>query len=550
MPNLFSNGLKGLADSLYSGIEGSVAKIVGLDLHSSPGLIKIHQALAKDSPANGGEEVTELCRVRLAVSSGETFWFSYTSGKIWRRSTGGDWLLIYTTVGAGDDGCLGAAEYDGYIYWATAESLHRIPIGLSGANIDTKAHWTTHAAAGIDWKPFTNEDAEFHPMVVRGLRLFIGDGNYVSKVWDDDGTHTFVAKALDIKTPLRIKTMIEFDIDLLIGTYVSDYVNKAEIIRWDTYDDESWQTDDTIEENGINAFIKDDNYVYAQCGKYGRIYFYDGARLIPYKRIPGDWSPTKYGEVYPQAVSTLLTIPVFGFSNGAGNPTEQGVYSFGSYSKDYTKVLDLSYPVSAGLSDIEVGAVLAVGADLLVSWYDGTNYGVDKLSYTAKYSSAYIETMVLTVAEIRHFLKSILEIYANYSKLPTGTGIGFKYKKKHEVAFSDAMTVIDDTKLMQVRTSIGTVPDIAALQLRIDCTVQNDSQTFTANATTDVITSNDHGLSDGDIVTVASGTTLPSGLSVNTEYYVITSTTNTFQLSATPGGTKIDIDAGRNSYLV
>jgi len=468
MPNLFPNGLKGLADSKFSGIAGSVAKMIGIDIHSEPGLIKIHQALAKDSPASGANEVDELCRVRLAVSSGETFWFSYTSGKIWRRSTTGDWLLVHTTIATGADGCLGAAEYDGFIYWATAESLHRIPI----ANIATLAHWTANAVH--DWATFTNKDAEFHPMVVRGLRLFIGDANYVAKVYEDTG-HQFVAKALDLRTPYRIKTMIEFDIDLLIGTFVNDNANKAQILRWDTYDDESWQTDDTIEENGINAFIKDDNYVYAQCGKYGRIYFYDGSRLIPYKRIPGDWSPTKTAEVYPQAVSTLLTIPVFGLSNGAGNPTEQGVYSFGSYSKDYPKVLDLSYPVSAGLSDIEIGAVLAVGADLLVSWKSATSQGVDKLNWDAKYSSAYLETTILTPAEVRHFFKTTSEIFANYASLPANTGIGFKYKKKFDATYSAAMTVIDDTKLMQVRTKEGTIPEIAALQLKIEFVVSGNN---------------------------------------------------------------------------
>ncbi len=465
MPNLFPNGLKGLADSKFSGILGSVAVMVGIDIHSTPGLIKIRQALAKDS----GSTVTELCRVRLAVSSGETFWFSYTSGKIWRRSTAGTWLLVHTTVaGAGGHGCLGAAEYDGFIYWATESRLHRIPI----ANIATVQNWTDNKV--LNWATFTNTDSEFHPMVVRGLRLFIGDANYVAKVYEDSG-HQFTANALDLRTPFRIKTMIEFDIDLLIGTFVDDNVNKTELIRWDTYDNESWQTSDPIEENGINAFIRDDNYVYAQCGKYGRMYFYDGAKLIPYKRIPGDWSPTKYGEVYPQAVSTLLTIPVFGFSNGAGNPALQGVYSFGSYSKDYPKVLDLSYPVSAGLSSIEVGAVLAVGADLLVSWYDGTDYGVDKLNWSAKYASAYIETVVLTTANIRHFLKSTLEFFANYSSLLANTAITFKYKKKHEASFSSAVTTIKDTKLMQVRTKEGTVPEIAALQLRIDFTISSNN---------------------------------------------------------------------------
>ena len=46
----------------------------------------------------------------------------------------------------------------------------------------------------------------------------------------------------------------------------------------------------------------------------------------------------------------------FGFSNGSGNPALQGVYSMGSYSKDYPKVLDLSWPISSGsLSSIEIG---------------------------------------------------------------------------------------------------------------------------------------------------------------------------------------------------
>ena len=64
---------------------------------------------------------------------------------------------------------------------------------------------------------------------------------------------------------------------------------------------------------------------------------------------------------------------------------------------------------------------------------------------------------------------------------------------------------------------------------------------FTAVAATDVITSNSHGLSDGDAVFVHSFGTLPGGLSAGTVYYVRDSTTNTFKLAATSGGSAIDI---------
>ena len=67
--------------------------------------------------------------------------------------------------------------------------------------------------------------------------------------------------------------------------------------------------------------------------------------------------------------------------------------------------------------------------------------------------------------------------------------------------------------------------------------------TFTVDTSTDIITSASHGLSDGTIVHVASTATLPTGLSANTVYYVISSTSSTFKLSLTSGGSAIDISS-------
>ena len=60
---------------------------------------------------------------------------------------------------------------------------------------------------------------------------------------------------------------------------------------------------------------------------------------------------------------------------------------------------------------------------------------------------------------------------------------------------------------------------------------------FTADHNTDIFTSAGHGLANGDqIVFVNSGGALPTGLSANTFYYVISVTTDTFQVSTTFGG--------------
>lgn len=74
---------------------------------------------------------------------------------------------------------------------------------------------------------------------------------------------------------------------------------------------------------------------------------------------------------------------------------------------------------------------------------------------------------------------------------------------------------------------------------------------FTANATTNVLTSNSHGLNNGDDVTLKSSGTLPSGLDTQTRYYVINATTNALQLSTVQNGSAVDIgDTGSGAHTL
>lgn len=90
MISLFESGFRGLSDTLFSGVKGSVYRSVGIDHRSEPGLIKVHQKLTKDS----GETIDELCKVSVNVSDGSRLWFSSESGKIWREVSG-----TYTLLG-------------------------------------------------------------------------------------------------------------------------------------------------------------------------------------------------------------------------------------------------------------------------------------------------------------------------------------------------------------------------------------------------------------------------------------------------------------------
>jgi len=199
---------------------------------------------------------------------------------------------------------------------------------------------------------------------------------------------------------------------------------------------------------------------------------------VSFKRIPGDWSGTKYGEVYPGSSSCFKGVPVFGLSNSpeaantTGNPAFQGVYCFGSYSRDYTKSLDLSFPLSTEtLVGLEVGAVLVQGYNLGVAWKNGSSYGVDFIDYTAKYASAYFETRVL-LEEKRHEEKTLARFSAFYETLPASTGITFSYNKNH--AGYTAMTSITAAKFNEVYANLS-LPEIGALQIKVAFTVSSNN---------------------------------------------------------------------------
>ena len=65
---------------------------------------------------------------------------------------------------------------------------------------------------------------------------------------------------------------------------------------------------------------------------------------------------------------------------------------------------------------------------------------------------------------------------------------------------------------------------------------------FTVNATTNLLTATGHPIATGDVVRLCNtGGALPAGLSTNTNYYAIGVSGDTLQLSATSGGSAIDI---------
>jgi hypothetical protein len=262
----------GLADSDYLGSENSLAALWGFDLHSEVGVLKVNQALTKES----GSTIDDFVKASVPSSDGNTYLFGSTNGKIWKRTSGGTYSLEATaSPAAGSAGILDAKEYEGYIYYAMQSRLGRWQIGTA---------WSTR---NDSWATFTNTDALWHPMIVLNLVLYIGDAHFLAQV--DAGT--FSANALDISSPLRIKCLGQMGTDILLGTYVSSNIVSTEIYRWNTWS-VSFTNSDPIPEVGINAFLPIDNGVIVNAGTKGNTYIYDGETLEPYKKIKGSWNST------------------------------------------------------------------------------------------------------------------------------------------------------------------------------------------------------------------------------------------------------------------
>jgi hypothetical protein len=376
MQNLLLKNLNlgGIADSDYSGIANSMAEVVGLDIHNIPGLVRVNQALKKESGSTVDNAVSRI----LPCSDGNTYLFDLTAGKIWKRTSGGTYSLERTnTQGA----ILDAYEYEGYIYYSSATRLGRWEIGTA---------WST---ADDDWDVLSS--ASKHPMLVKNLVLYIGNGSSVAQVDASTGTHIFIADALDLESKFTITALGEIEEDLLIGAKTTNQVNLVKIFRWDTFSI-SWRVDDTVPGNEIYAFIPGDNYVICCAGSKGNLYTYNGSQLEQFKRIKGDWSGSKSAFVHPNAVVNIEGTPLFGLSNLSGNPTHMGVYSFGGFAANYPKVLNLEYVISQlSLVGIEITAMALVQNNLLVAWKEGSVYGVDSFDLTVKNVGSFFTTRVI-----------------------------------------------------------------------------------------------------------------------------------------------------------
>lgn len=426
----------GIADSDYLGAVNSVSELVGINIHDEAGIMKLNQRLtAVDTSAAA---LDAFVKNIVPASNGNTYFFSSTSGKVWKRTSGGVWSLLFTAApAAGGAGILGALEYKGYVYYAMESRLGRFDLAT-----ETKAD---------NFATFTVTDDTYHPMEIQNEVLFIGDGYLVAQV--DAGV--FSANALDLDTMYRISALGKIRTDLLIGTYVASNVVGTEFFRWNTWSD-SYSVSDTIPEVGVNAFLRTDNRVIVSCGTKGNLYVFNGLQLEEYKQIKGTWGgSTNKAIVHQNAVLNFHGLPLFGLSQQTGTGVYLGVYSFGRTNANYPFVLALEYPLSTGnLTNVQVGALAGNGDTFYVAWQDdngGTTYGIDILDLSNKYATGWVKSRKSLFDRVvqSHYGK----VKVPYRTYPAGTDIDIHVSKNH-AAMAEMTDTKNDAKRLLVETDV------------------------------------------------------------------------------------------------
>lgn len=353
---------------------------------------------------------------------------------------------------------LGAEEHDGNLVFATKNKVSTIPVAtITDLVLD-------RALLGS----FTVGDDTYHPMKRLNGILYIGDGNLVAQV----EAGVFTPDALDIVDPLRISALGAYDVELLIGTIISANVMKCDMIRWNTWSD-SWQYADPIPENGVNAFLDTDNEVVVSAGSRGHIYTYDGYRLTSKKRLPSTFTrgTTNQCRVNPYAVMNYEGVALFGMSQVSGNAIKYGVYSYARRSAGYPFIFALEYVISQNvLVDLEIGAIVSVTNGFLVSWKNGSSYGVDRLDTTAKYGSPYMRTRL--IMKDRRERVELGQCDVAYASLPESTDIIIK-RSLDGGAFAEVESVKDAKRLVKsTKVDIG---ECIKAQIEISCTVSGNN---------------------------------------------------------------------------
>lgn len=358
----------GISDYEDKGISGAFKYGTNLNIRRKQDSLYANQALIEESSVT----FTALLNVIINASDGNSYGFS-NDGKIYKRTSGATWSLVYTDA---NGAILGAKEWacsngKKYIFWATATRLNCKEIAgqanWSDANANVVVGGTTYTY------PKTNlTSATWHTMEEAVGALMIANGNTLAMVGYDGSYSTNVLQLIPNN---NAKAIIERGNYVVVGATRTDTSEQSMLFSWDS-SSSSWNDKRILPVGSLNALI-DTELPLMQIGSNGQLFYADLNNILPITQFPLG------GSVYPTGVDNDSGLAVFGVSgNGAGY---SGIYSYGRKYKNHPFVLNCEYQLDVDT----IGAVKKVGTDIVFSCKIGAAYKVYRVNTVLKATATY-----------------------------------------------------------------------------------------------------------------------------------------------------------------
>lgn len=411
MPVLNSYTIKnfagGLADEEGRGVPGAFKRGWNLNIHKKgKNKLLANQKLKKIS----GTTVTDLIIKLIPITSTKSYGFG-DAGNVY-KIVNETVTKIYTDP---NGEILDANYFYGYLYWTTSGKLGRC--------IETSSDWNTDASP--NWK--TLNSCSYHPIFVapKSDLMCIGNDRYIATL---SATEVWNNQALDLFYGWTAKCLTLINPKLLIGA--KDH-KKAEMFDWDL-SSESYDPVEGWEERDIIAFLR----------AVGSTYIFTPETLYWFREGLVDVAKELPSEVKHGAIDIWKRKILFGATNG--------VHSYHKKNKNYPLALNLEYtpsPITIANFDsksIEIGAILGRGDDLLVSWKDGSTYGLDNIDPNNKADAVYEG---LSFDADRPFEDKLFKIIKIKTKpLPSGCSVKVKYRMDETTSWVDTKMAENDAE--------------------------------------------------------------------------------------------------------
>lgn len=285
----------------------------------------------------------------------------------------------------------------------------------------------------VTYYQFLVNDENYHPMDDIVGKLAIGNERYLA-TWD---VVTYNPHRLTLPADHKIRCFAKWNEYLAIGTWIGNSITDVEYGRvffWDgTSDTYNFYID--VPEGAINSMLGSAGTLYISAGYKGDILSYaGGSRAFKLKRLPKT-SKDKYIEVYPQGLSMWDKLLRIGTGISDSTLFERGVYTYGAENESQSDFLTYDYPISTQSrtsTTVEIGMVMPVNNKLLVSWKDGSTYGVDVVDPSGTcFESGTIELLIRDEGGVWKEKRG-LNARADFKPLRSGESISIKYRQDRE----------------------------------------------------------------------------------------------------------------------